>query len=514
MAQSDAHSRPLAYVRDDGAEMVEIAPHCYVSVEYYQEVILGSPIRGGSSSIINKTTVAITGAFSKRPAKSAIDAFSTDTQDGAFGPPEKKREREECWRAYDDFLAKRGKVTYCPTTAEELRAPVQKSLADKFNSLRAILAGKAENPRKIVCDFGYSTRDAHPLARSAPDEVKARLMELREDYLRRDENTPSDGSDASPPENSAPPQVPGDWDPIEFYARTRQSLPNPTKNDVLAAFRCRAKKSHPDVGGTADMFRRLVRVRDRILASLARRSPQIPAEEIEALRQIALIRGRRRKDFRRPIGGAVWAISAGREIRLRLPDDWRPGAARRAACRQAAKAFRARAFEPMPPEIEANRKARRDLLNAARKELEARAKILFEHYASRPDHEFVANEKDEYVNPSAAWHYDIAILGARYEDRHSMQREDHRRRTGKVVPLYDETWRRADLVADRWLLKNAPHLFEPEEPEEPEYVDYDALRELRALSKAGATGDQRYPICALPMGRLVRSAGALSARRE
>jgi len=43
-----------------------------------------------------------------------------------------------------------------------------------------------------------------------------------------------------------------------------------TKADVLVAFRRKAKAAHPDAGGTAEMSRRLVEARDRLLAALSR----------------------------------------------------------------------------------------------------------------------------------------------------------------------------------------------------------------------------------------------------
>ena len=43
---------------------------------------------------------------------------------------------------------------------------------------------------------------------------------------------------------------------------------NFTKDDILAAFRREVKKAHPDVGGTEEMFQRLVEERDRVLASI------------------------------------------------------------------------------------------------------------------------------------------------------------------------------------------------------------------------------------------------------
>jgi hypothetical protein len=46
-----------------------------------------------------------------------------------------------------------------------------------------------------------------------------------------------------------------------------------TKADVLAAFRRAAKKAHPDVGGTEEMFRLLVEARDRLLAAIGTSAP-------------------------------------------------------------------------------------------------------------------------------------------------------------------------------------------------------------------------------------------------
>ena len=46
-----------------------------------------------------------------------------------------------------------------------------------------------------------------------------------------------------------------------------------SKEDVLAAFRREAKKAHPDAGGTAKMFRRLVEARDRLLAAIGTTAP-------------------------------------------------------------------------------------------------------------------------------------------------------------------------------------------------------------------------------------------------
>jgi hypothetical protein len=48
---------------------------------------------------------------------------------------------------------------------------------------------------------------------------------------------------------------------------------NYTKSDVLAAFRKAVKKAHPDVGGTEEMFRKLVEARNRLLASIGTSAP-------------------------------------------------------------------------------------------------------------------------------------------------------------------------------------------------------------------------------------------------
>jgi hypothetical protein len=48
---------------------------------------------------------------------------------------------------------------------------------------------------------------------------------------------------------------------------------NYTREDVLAAFRRAVKKAHPDSGGTAEMFHKLVEARDRLLAALGTSAP-------------------------------------------------------------------------------------------------------------------------------------------------------------------------------------------------------------------------------------------------
>ncbi len=61
--------------------------------------------------------------------------------------------------------------------------------------------------------------------------------------------------------------------PLE-EARLLLGLPeNYTRDDVISAFRRAAKKAHPDLGGTAEMFRKLVEARDRLLAALGTSEP-------------------------------------------------------------------------------------------------------------------------------------------------------------------------------------------------------------------------------------------------
>lgn len=48
---------------------------------------------------------------------------------------------------------------------------------------------------------------------------------------------------------------------------------NYTKEDVISGFRRAAKRAHPDLGGTAEMFRKLVEARGRLLAALGTSAP-------------------------------------------------------------------------------------------------------------------------------------------------------------------------------------------------------------------------------------------------
>jgi hypothetical protein len=46
-----------------------------------------------------------------------------------------------------------------------------------------------------------------------------------------------------------------------------------TKEDIIAAFRREAKKAHPDAGGAAKLFRKLVEAQDRLLAAIGTSAP-------------------------------------------------------------------------------------------------------------------------------------------------------------------------------------------------------------------------------------------------
>ena len=61
-----------------------------------------------------------------------------------------------------------------------------------------------------------------------------------------------------------------------------------TEDDIVAAFRREAKKAHPDVGGTAELFRQLVEACDRLLAALGTSAPppKLPAYAPKGVRMI------------------------------------------------------------------------------------------------------------------------------------------------------------------------------------------------------------------------------------
>ena len=49
--------------------------------------------------------------------------------------------------------------------------------------------------------------------------------------------------------------------------------------DILRAFRKAAFKAHPDAGGSAELFRRVVEARDRLLAALGMKAREVKMPE-------------------------------------------------------------------------------------------------------------------------------------------------------------------------------------------------------------------------------------------
>ena len=61
--------------------------------------------------------------------------------------------------------------------------------------------------------------------------------------------------------------------PLDEARRLVGLKPDYTHEDVISAFRRAVKKAHPDLGGTAEMFHKLVEARDRLLAALGTSAP-------------------------------------------------------------------------------------------------------------------------------------------------------------------------------------------------------------------------------------------------
>jgi hypothetical protein len=78
-----------------------------------------------------------------------------------------------------------------------------------------------------------------------------------------------------------------------------------TKQDVLTAFRRKAKEAHPDLGGTAEMFRKLVEARDRLLAALGTSAPPPKPPRYTATGARIVYRSRRRSQSRLGFGRAL-----------------------------------------------------------------------------------------------------------------------------------------------------------------------------------------------------------------
>lgn len=82
-----------------------------------------------------------------------------------------------------------------------------------------------------------------------------------------------------------------------------------TREDIIAAFRHAVKRAHPDMGGTAEMFRLFVEARDRLLAAIGtKEKPPKPPSYAPAG---AVIRyGTYRPGSQRRLGGGRRAIGA------------------------------------------------------------------------------------------------------------------------------------------------------------------------------------------------------------
>jgi hypothetical protein len=66
--------------------------------------------------------------------------------------------------------------------------------------------------------------------------------------------------------------------PLAEAMRLLRVAENYSRDDVISTFRKAVKRAHPDAGGTAEMFRKLVEARDRLLAALGEKAkpPKMP----------------------------------------------------------------------------------------------------------------------------------------------------------------------------------------------------------------------------------------------
>jgi hypothetical protein len=95
--------------------------------------------------------------------------------------------------------------------------------------------------------------------------------------------------------------------PLDEARRLLGVPDNYTKEDVLAAFRRKVKKAHPDLGGTAEMFHKLVEARDRLLAALGTSEPP-PKPPVYAPSGVTIVY--RRGGSRRQSLGSTRRLSA------------------------------------------------------------------------------------------------------------------------------------------------------------------------------------------------------------
>jgi hypothetical protein len=84
-------------------------------------------------------------------------------------------------------------------------------------------------------------------------------------------------------------------------ARALLGLPKDhSRGDIIRAFRKAAFKAHPDAGGSAELFRRVVEARDRLLAALGMKASEVQMAEF-APKGVRLVyrSGRRRQHLSR-----------------------------------------------------------------------------------------------------------------------------------------------------------------------------------------------------------------------
>jgi hypothetical protein len=81
-----------------------------------------------------------------------------------------------------------------------------------------------------------------------------------------------------------------------------------TREDVISAFRRKAKEAHPDLGGTAEQFRLLVEARDRLLAAIGTSAPPPKAPQYAPTGTHMIYRSGRRRSQRRLSSGARYLV--------------------------------------------------------------------------------------------------------------------------------------------------------------------------------------------------------------
>jgi hypothetical protein len=85
---------------------------------------------------------------------------------------------------------------------------------------------------------------------------------------------------------------------------------NYTREEVIAAFRRKAKEAHPDVGGTAEMFRLFVEARDRLLEAIGTSAPPPKPPAYTPQGRKVVYRSERASDRRR-LGSGTRRLTGG-----------------------------------------------------------------------------------------------------------------------------------------------------------------------------------------------------------